>query len=108
MYIDTPTINIAALFLLLLTVPWIVGMLYTRFLPEERQGCLLSWAAGYIILWGLFEMIALPLIFQRKSLSLLCIIYGGTICLLAVAALVLNWRNLVQMVRGSAVSMKGM
>lgn len=108
MYIDTPTTNIAALFLLLLAVPWVVGMLYTRFLPEERQGCLLSWIAGYIILWGLFEMIALPLIFQRKSLSLLCIIYGGTICLLAVATLVLSWRDLARMVRGSAASMKGM
>lgn len=106
MYIDTPTINIAALFLLLLAVPWATGLLYTDFLPEERRGCLLSWVSGYIILWGLFEIIALPLIFQRKSLSLLCIIYGGAICLLAAAALILNWRNLVPAAKGAARSLK--
>lgn len=107
MYIDTPIINIAALFFLLLIVPWVIGMIYTRFLPEERKGCLLSWVAGYIILWGLFEIIALPLIFQRESLGLLCMVYGGAACLLMVVAFALNWRGMVSALRGSIGSLKG-
>ena len=107
MYIDTSTINIAALFLLLLAAPWLTGTLYTGVLPEERRSCLLSWVAGYMILWGLFEIIALPLIFQRKSLGLLCIVYGGAACLLMAAAVALNWRKLFPAVRGSINSLKG-
>ena len=99
MFMDATGMNIAVLFLMLVVVPWIVGTLYTGFLPEERNGCLLSWVAGHIILWGFFEIIALPLIFQRKSLGFLCLVYGSAVCLLAAIALVLNWRSLIGMVR---------
>ncbi|MCI8484570.1 MAG: hypothetical protein HFH41_09550 [Lachnospiraceae bacterium] len=91
--------NILFLFVLMMIVPWMVGMLYTGCLPEERRQMSLSWIAGWIILWGLFEIVALPLIFQRKSLRLLCVIYGGIILGLIVLALVLNRRRIFPMLK---------
>lgn len=98
--------NIVILFFLMMIVPWIVGMLYTGCLPEERNRISLSWIAGWIILWGLFEIIVLPLIFLRKSLGLLCAIYGGAIIVLMVAALILNWRRIVPMIKKAVGSGK--
>ncbi|MCI9136030.1 MAG: hypothetical protein HFH48_00450 [Lachnospiraceae bacterium] len=98
--------NIIFLFLMLMVIPWIVGMLYTGLLPEERRGVLLSWGAGNIILWGIFEITALPLIFQRKSLGLLCVVYGGLICLLVISSLIINRRKIFPMIKGSIHSIK--
>lgn len=106
MFIDTSVMNIVFLFFILIVIPWIVGMLYTGFLPEERNGCLLSWVAGYIILWGLFEIVVLPLVFRRESLGRLCTIYGSLACLLVVVSLVLNRHRIIPMVKKSVCSLK--
>ena len=94
-------INIMILFLILLIIPEAVGMLYTGFLPEERNGIAINWGAGYIIMWGLFEIIALPLIYLRKSLDLLSVVYGGIIVLCMAAGLIKSRRRIVPMVRQS-------
>lgn len=95
--------NVIALFMILLIVPGIIGMLYAGSLPEDRRSMLLGWAAGFVILWGIFEVVALPLIFQRQSLDLLCMIYGGIVILLAVISVFANRRKMAMMaVKGIA------
>lgn len=99
-------INIMILFLILLIVPAVVGMLYTGFLPEERNGIAINWGAGYIILWGLFEIIALPLIYLRKSLNLLCIVYGTIVVLCMIIGLIKSRERIVPMMKQSMSSIK--
>jgi len=93
---------------MLAVIPQIVGMLYTSFLPEERKGILLNWGAGFVILWGIFEIIALPLIFLRQSLDDLCMIYGGVIVLLAIAALLKGRKDIAFVLKKEALSIKDM
>lgn len=100
------TINIIVLFLMLMVVPEIVGMLYTGFLPEERNGIAINWGAGFIILWGLFEIIVLPLIYLKKSLNLLCMVYGGIIVLCMIVGVVRSRERIIPMVKQSISSIR--
>lgn len=101
-------LNIVMLFMMLMVVPEIVGMLYTAFLPEERKSVLLNWVAGFVILWGVFELIALPLIFLRKSLDVLCIVYGAASVLLMAAALWKNHGDVIPTMKKAVFSLKDM
>ena len=100
------TINIIVLFLILMVVPEVVGMLYTGFLPEERNGIAINWGAGFIILWGIFEIIVLPLIYLKKSLNLLCMVYGGIIVLCMIAGMVRSRERIIPMVKQSISSLR--
>ena len=101
-------INIMILFVILLAVPEILGLVYTSFLPEEKNGILLNWVAGFLVLWGLFEIIALPLIFLRQSLDFLCILYGGVILAAMLFALVKSGSRLRALFQDTLLSIKGM
>lgn len=37
-------------------LPFLLGLLYTRFIEEEKENLLLQMAAGYIIMFGTFEI----------------------------------------------------
>ncbi len=100
------TINIIVLFLILMVVPEVVGMLYTGFLPEERNVIAINWGAGFIILWGLFEIIVLPLIYLKKSLNLLCMVYGGIIVLCMIVGVVRSRERIIPMVKQSISSIR--
>lgn len=99
-------LNIVTLFMMLMIIPEIAGMLYTAFLPEERKSVLLNWVAGFVILWGVFEIIALPLIFLRKSLDFLCIVYGGVCVLLMAAALWKAHGDVILTIKKAVLSIK--
>lgn len=104
--------------LVLGVLPFLLGLLYTGFAKEdgrgsrwtgvnlERENPLLQLAAGYAMMLGLFELVALPLIWRRQSLSLLVWIYGGILCALAVGSVVCNFRRLPGMVLGAVQSVK--
>ena len=80
------TLILLAVFLLF--VPFLLGLLITRFTEREKNNVMFNLVAGYIFALGLFELLALPLIYGRQSLSLLTKLYGGI--LFAGAALSLN------------------
>ncbi len=100
--------NVIALFMILIIVPGVVGMLYAGAQPEGGGGLLLSWVAGYVILWGFFEVVALPLIFQRQSLDVLCMAYGGLVILLVAAAILVNRRKIAPMARKGISAVRGL
>ncbi len=75
-------------------LPFLLGLLYTRFVEEEKDNILLHMAAGYVILFGLFEIVALPLIWMRQSLSLLFGIYGGVLLVASGVSLAFNYRRI--------------
>ena len=76
-------------------LPFLLGLLYTRFIEEEKENLLLQMAAGYIIMFGTFEIMALPLIFMRRSLTLLTGLYLGILGVAAVISLILNRKRIV-------------
>ncbi len=104
--------------LVLGALPFLLGLLYTGFAREdgpgsrwmgvnpERENPLLQLAAGYVMMLGLFWLVALPLIWQRQSLTLLVIIYGGILCVLAAVSVVCQFRRLPGMVYGAVQSVK--
>ena len=87
-------------------VPFLLGLLYTRFVEEEKNNLLLHMASGYMIMFGLFEIVALPLIWQRQSLSLLIAIYGGLLLVLSVISFVWNVKRLPEIFRNVVCSIK--
>lgn len=77
-------------------VPFLLGLFYTRFIEEEKNNLLLQMASGYMILFGLFEFAALPLIWLRQPLSLLIQIYGGIVFALAATSLIWNFYRIAE------------
>ena len=47
--------------------PFLLGLFYTGFTEKEKNNILLHMAAGYVIMFGLFEITALPLISASVS-----------------------------------------
>lgn len=82
--------NMALLMVVLGIFPFLLGLFYTGFTEKEKDNILLHLASGYVIMFGLFEIIALPLIFLRQPLSLLVLVYGGALLAVSVVSL---WKN---------------
>lgn len=101
--------SMALIVVFMSALPFLLGLFYTGFLPEEekeRDNILLHMAAGYVIMLGLFEFVALPLSFMRKSLSLLVAVYGGILVLAALASLAMNYRRIPKVVTALFGSVK--
>ncbi len=82
-------------------LPFLLGLLYTKFVEEEKDNLLLQMAAGYVMMFGVFEIVALPLIWLKQPLSLLTGIYGGILLAAAVLSLVLNIRRIPGILLGA-------
>ncbi len=88
------TLILLAVFLLF--VPFLLGLLITRFTEREKNNVMFNLVAGYILALGLFELLALPLIYGRQSLSLLTKLYGGILFAGAALSLIFNYKRLYQ------------
>lgn len=91
--------SVALIGIFLGLLPFLLGLLYTGFVEEEKDNILMHMAAGYIMMFGVFEIVVLPLIWMRQSLSLLVCIYGGILAVLAAASLILNYKRIPGIVR---------
>lgn len=86
--------NMALSAVVLGIVPFLLGLFYTGFTEKEKNNILLHMASGYVIMFGLFEIIALPLIFLHRSLSMLVYLYGGVLAVFSVISLLCNIRRI--------------
>ncbi len=70
----------------LIAFPCIIGFLSADFfsIKEERRfpGFLWDWLLGTMIIWALFQLVAVPLIFLRQKLSLAILLWIGLLILL--------------------------
>lgn len=98
--------SMALIAVVLGVVPFLLGLLFTRFVEEEKNNLLFHMASGYMIMFGLFEIVALPLIWQRQSLSLLIGIYGGILLVLSVISLIWNVKRLPEIFKDTVCSIK--
>lgn len=88
-------------------LPFLLGLFYTGFLKEKDNNILLNMAAGYVMMFGIFEVAALPLIWLKQSLSLLLLIYGGILLLIAAVSLLLNYRRIPAVISGMFQAVSG-
>ena len=101
--------------MLLGVLPFLLGLLVTGLkapkdgmririsgIHQERDNLLFHVAAGYIVMFGLFWIVALPMVWLGQTLSLLVWVYAGGMLFLAVVSLLLNYRRLPA-VLGAAV-----
>lgn len=91
--------SLVLLAVFLVLVPFLLGLLYTRFAEEDKNSVLLNIAAGYVAAFGLFEFVAQPLIWTRQSLSTLVGVYGGLVLALCVWSVALNRRRFLEIAR---------
>lgn len=98
--------SLVLLGIVMFLVPFVLGMLYTRFVEDEKNNILMNIVAGYSIAFGLFEVIALPLVFLQKSLSLLIGIYGGCILVLVVISLFFNGKRIFKIGKETFASIR--
>lgn len=87
---------LAALFLAAL--PFWIGVIFTRFLPEAagvKRG-LLQWLAGFLMMMASAQLVLVPLTLQRKSFDLFTRIYLVVLTALILTALVfwiMEWKK---------------
>lgn len=98
--------SMALIAVVLGVVPFLLGLLFTRFVEEEKNNLLFHMASGYMIMFGLFEIVALPFIWQRQSLSLLIAVYGGIVLVLSVISLVWNVKRIPEICKDAICSIK--
>ena len=55
---------------------------------------------GYVLLFAVFELLALPLIFTRQSFAVLKYSYEILACVLALAGVIFAWKNKKNEVKG--------
>lgn len=73
--------------LLLFCMPFLVGSVF------RNKSLPITYLAGQIVMWAVFQMIAVPMIHLRTSFSLLFWIYTGVIVGIAAAGLLLRIRT---------------
>ena len=84
---DEMILSLAIFGCLLGIVPIILGSLYAEHKKETANNSIISsYASGMFMMWGVFQIIVIPLLLMRKSLTLVTIIWSIVIialCLLA-------------------------
>ena len=83
-------IKILLLLIWLFILPTVVGCLWTRKTPEYSGNLLASYFYGLFTMFAWFEALAVPMIFLKCSLTLLCRVWSGGVLLLAILSIVKN------------------
>lgn len=73
-----------------LILPFLIGMLYNRFVTKCITEILSNWISGFILCLGYFELLVLPSILFRISLTTLSTIYVLSLLIVAVISLWVN------------------
>ena len=83
-------IKILLLLIWLFILPTVVGCLWTRKTPEYSGNLLASYFYGLFTMFAWFEVLAVPMVFLKCSLTLLCRVWSGGVLLLAILSIVKN------------------
>ena len=80
-----PVLQILSLLVFMGAIPLAIGAGATAFIKKQERNVCFMWIAGYLIMFALFQLIAIPLIVKLQTLTLLVWIYGAAILAAAVA-----------------------
>lgn len=73
----------------------LTGMLYTKAAGEKRNTLALNLMAGILMLWAVFQLMAVPCIFMKISFSVFTRVYTGVIVLLCLLSVILNRKSIL-------------
>ncbi|MDO4632270.1 MAG: DUF6077 domain-containing protein [Eubacteriales bacterium] len=91
-------VSCLAIFWWLLLVPVGIGLLTSEYLSEEHPRLYSCYLYGYVTMFAIFEILAVPLILLQRSLNTLIYSYGCVLVLLFVAAAVRSRKKIGRMV----------
>lgn len=72
------------LMLLVLVVPFLLGMVPTSYMKEHHKTPAYVFLCGWLVMFSSFEVVAIPFIILKKSYSVLIMLYSGVILLLLI------------------------
>lgn len=78
-----------------LVIPFLAGLGFTGRMKENANSCLLTLFCGYIGMFAVFEVMALPMIFLRMPFSVLKYSYGAAILILTVLSAVCGRKRIL-------------
>ena len=73
-----------------LTVPLLVGMLYNKFVTKKITKILPNWVSGFVLCLGYYQLLVLPSILFKLSLTMLSAIYIVSVLMVSVASVFIN------------------
>ena len=78
-----------------LVIPFLAGLGFTGRMKENANSFLLTLFCGYIGMFAVFEVMALPMIFLRMPFSVLKYSYGAAILILTVLSAVCGRKRIL-------------
>ena len=90
----------------IMIVASLLGMLYTRFIKQEKNNLALNYVAGILIMFGLFQVLAIPSILMNTTFKELTFIYSLAIVILCLMSILLNIKRLVSLYKKTVVYVK--
>lgn len=81
-----------------LIVPFLLGLLITRFTKNEKNNIILAYLIGYLIEFAICEIISIPLIFMQKEYNVLLITYVFIIGILSLISFVINFKSFKEII----------
>ena len=93
-------LNIGLFCITMVVIPLVLGMLFISDNGEASQGMLMRcYVQGVFTMWGVFQVIAVLLMFLKKSLTFLTLTMGAVITILCIIAVLKNGKKVVLFVR---------
>ena len=87
-------------------LPILTGMLYTSRNKENANSILKNWASGMVICLAIFQVLAVPLTYLKRSLTELSCLYIGILVVISIVSLILNRQRLKTMVVEMFISLR--
>lgn len=81
-------VKIVLCYVILLAIPFMVGMLYNKIVKHEITELLSNWISGFVLCLGLFQILVLPCIVLKTSLTMLTWIYAIIVALVCIISVV--------------------
>jgi hypothetical protein len=86
-------------------VPYLLGMLFTRFFLKKEQRLCANLVLGYIMIWAFLQVILIPSIYLKLPFHVIRLIVGILAGVLSVASLIVNGRRIWELVKSARKSL---
>ena len=83
------------LFVLVLLVPFILGMIPLKYMNSSQKTPTMAYACGWFVSFCVFELIAIPFILLQKSFTMLVIVYTLAVIILFICSFVIGIKYVI-------------
>lgn len=89
------SVNLIIIILIMLFIIMLMGMFITNFLMVDKDSIALNFTSGLLLLFSLFQVIALIAIFLQIDFTTLKVIYSLVVMLVLASSLFLNYKRIM-------------